>query len=229
MGTLTLQNSLSLATGSELDYEMVAPGNNDVIDVSTLANKFTLNGGAFNLLAPGGTVPFADPGTYQLIKFSGTIQGTGLQQHLDDNQRHQPACGGPSTVQELCVRQQRRFPDSNHQLNDGHRELDGNEQQHPGQRATNPNWNNSTTPGVQGDTAIFGSGATRFLVNLDVSRTVGGITFNSPTSYTIAPGSGGTLFMDESTATANIVDSNGSHLISAPISLTSSTIGGHHR
>jgi hypothetical protein len=61
-------------------------------------------------------------------------------------------------------------------------------------------------------------------VTLDGSRTVGQMTFDNSQSYTIAPGSGGTLTIDDTGDGAGgggplITVNTGSHTISAPVSL----------
>ncbi|HEX3356407.1 MAG TPA: autotransporter-associated beta strand repeat-containing protein, partial [Tepidisphaeraceae bacterium] len=152
VGTLTLKSTLSLASGSHLDYELVAPGNNDVIDVSNASNAFTLNGGVFNLLTPGGVTPFSDPGTYQLIKFAGAIQGTGLDSswttvsptnaHVLDPQLFKSyAFGSSGGFLTLTI---------NSTTTTG--TWTGSASNSWGSGATNANWNNSVTPGAPGDT-----------------------------------------------------------------------------
>jgi autotransporter-associated beta strand protein len=62
-------------------------------------------------------------------------------------------------------------------------------------------------------------------VTLDAAETVGSIIFNNLTnSFTIAPGTGGTLTLDNTVnaAPATITDLGGAHSITAPITLTSS-------
>ncbi len=80
VGTLTV-GSLSLGTGSQLDYEFNNSPANDFINV-TGANGLTLNGAAsdgagFNLYQEGGVSAFNTNGTYNLLGFAGSIQGTG--------------------------------------------------------------------------------------------------------------------------------------------------------
>ncbi len=49
-----------------------------MIDDSNVTNGFTLNGGMFNLLTAGTGTAYSDVGTYNLVKYQGTIQGTAL-------------------------------------------------------------------------------------------------------------------------------------------------------
>jgi hypothetical protein len=57
-----------VASGSNLDYELIAPGNNDVIDASAVNKRLHAQRRRLNLLQNNATDAFSDPGTYQLIK-----------------------------------------------------------------------------------------------------------------------------------------------------------------
>ncbi len=84
------------------------------------------------------------------------------------------------------------------------------------------NWYPSI-PNATGSKAIFGSSLlSPATVTLDGNKTVGTVAFSNTNSYTIAAGTGGTLYLDNSGSSAQINDTLGSHTISAPISLTSS-------
>jgi fibronectin-binding autotransporter adhesin len=85
------------------------------------------------------------------------------------------------------------------------------------------NWTNSYIPGLPGDTASFSSATTSSTVTLDGSRTVGDVNFNSLSSYTISPGSGGSLILQAPGGTASITDIQGNDTISAPVVLNSNT------
>ena len=73
IGTLT-SNALTLASGSLLTYEF---DGNDLFN-TTNSNGLTINGGAFTLYQEGTTTPFDTPGTYQVLGFAGSVQGTGI-------------------------------------------------------------------------------------------------------------------------------------------------------
>ena len=60
-------------------------------------------------------------------------------------------------------------------------------------------------------------------MTLDGSFTVGSITFNSAFPYTIAPGTGGSLTLNNGTSPASIIDSGGTQTIAVPLVLTSNT------
>jgi hypothetical protein len=65
-------------------------------------------------------------------------------------------------------------------------------------------------------------------INLDGNRTIGQITFDNPNGYTIAPGTGGSLTIDDSTdntgMSPSIIVNTGNHSITAPISLANGVI-----
>jgi autotransporter-associated beta strand protein len=62
-------------------------------------------------------------------------------------------------------------------------------------------------------------------VTLDGTKTVGDLEFANPTSsYTIAAGTGGSLVLDNTSSAAVINDNDGTHTISAPVTLTSSAV-----
>jgi autotransporter-associated beta strand protein len=60
-------------------------------------------------------------------------------------------------------------------------------------------------------------------ITLDGSRTVGTLTFNSPSSFTLSAGTGGSLNFNNAAGTANLTVSQGSHTISVGVQLQSST------
>ncbi len=59
-------------------------------------------------------------------------------------------------------------------------------------------------------------------ITLDGSKTAGTLLFDSPNSYTIAAGSGGSLILDNLSSAATLTSNQGSHTISAPVQLNSS-------
>lgn len=86
------------------------------------------------------------------------------------------------------------------------------------------NWNGSVIPQSPGQIATFGSAITApSTVTLDAPWTVATVNFNNPNSYTLAPGAGGSLTLDNGTGNATINDLAGIHTISAPIVLNSNT------
>jgi autotransporter-associated beta strand protein len=59
-------------------------------------------------------------------------------------------------------------------------------------------------------------------ITLDGSKTIGKLTFDSPFSYTISTGTGGSLIFNNSSSAANLSSTQGSHTIGTPVQLTSS-------
>jgi autotransporter-associated beta strand protein len=59
-------------------------------------------------------------------------------------------------------------------------------------------------------------------VTLDGNKSAGRLTFDSPYSYTIAPGSGGALVLNNSASAATLTSSQGNHTVAANVQLVSS-------
>lgn len=59
-------------------------------------------------------------------------------------------------------------------------------------------------------------------ITLDGSKTLGKLTFDSPYSYTITPGTGGSLSFNNSGSTATLISNQGSHTLATDVQLTSS-------
>jgi Endonuclease/Exonuclease/phosphatase family len=94
-----------------------------------------------------------------------------------------------------------------------------------GSWSTLTNWAVSAAAQQAGEAANFlNSNSSPATVTLDGNWTVGSINFNSSNSYTIAPGTGGTLAMNNGVNSAAITDSVGNHSITAPLALNSNTL-----
>src|SRR5439155_1449082 len=74
VGTLTLA-SLTLSNGSILNYEFNTGPANDLTNVTT-SGGLTLNGGGFNLYDDGTVNTFSTNGAYNLIGYTGTLNGS---------------------------------------------------------------------------------------------------------------------------------------------------------
>jgi autotransporter-associated beta strand protein len=59
-------------------------------------------------------------------------------------------------------------------------------------------------------------------ITLDGDKTIGTLTFNSPNSFTISPGSGGSILLNNSGSAAILTVSQGSHSIAVPMQFQSS-------
>jgi len=87
------------------------------------------------------------------------------------------------------------------------------------------NWSSLYAPYLAQDAVTFGpSNTTAAVVTLDGSWTVGTVNFASSNSYTLSPGAGGTLTLDNGSTAASINVSSGSHFITAPLSLNSNLL-----
>ena len=87
---------------------------------------------------------------------------------------------------------------------------------------TPSNWTLGTVPAGVGVQAVLGASATTSAtITLDGNQTVGSLTFNNTASYTLAPGSGGTLTLNNSggTGKSQLLVLAGSHTISAPVTI----------
>jgi fibronectin-binding autotransporter adhesin len=83
------------------------------------------------------------------------------------------------------------------------------------------NWADFNVPDAHGYPAMFlGRITAPRTITLDGNRTVGTLDFDNSNRYTIAPGSGGTLTIDN-LSQASVVVVSGSHVISAPVIFTS--------
>ncbi len=92
-----------------------------------------------------------------------------------------------------------------------------------GSWATPANWSNSAVPNAVGAAATFATATAPSTVTLNGSYSVGSITFNSTNPYTITPGTGGVLRLDNGSSQAVITSYSGSQTIAAPLVLNSNT------
>jgi hypothetical protein len=86
-------------------------------------------------------------------------------------------------------------------------------------------WSNGTIAGQAMSVADFtGNITTASTITLNTAWTLAAVNFNSPFSYTLAPGTAGALVMNNGAAQATITDSAGAHTISAPLTLASNLL-----
>ncbi|WP_367873306.1 beta strand repeat-containing protein [Luteolibacter sp. Populi] len=208
VGTLTV-GGLDLASGSTLDIEF--GGGNDKVTVSS-PGGLAVGGGALTLLQAGTANAFATPGTYQLFGYSGALGGSANSLSVANPQPGFTytfgTAGGFVTLTIGTSGAVRNWT------------VDGG-----GSWANNANWNGSF-PNASGATANFQINLTApATVTLDGAKTVGAITFVSANNgYTIAPGSGGSLTLNNGASNSSLLDGAGSHTISAPLILGSNTV-----
>ena len=206
VGTLTVP-ALTLGVDSLLNFEFNNTPANDRIIV-TGANGLTINGGKFSFFAEGTATPWSTVGNYNLVGFGGTIQGAGLGALSVVN----PAAGYSYTFGAsggfLTLAVATSGVISNWAFTGG------------GNWSDPSKWSNGVPDGI-GAVAGLGSAITgNSTVTLDGSRTVGGLTFNNANSYTVAPGSG-SLTLQKTSGSADLMAFSGSHTIASPIVLAS--------
>jgi len=184
--TQTLQ-ALTLGTpdaAGALDVDF-GPGANDILHV-TATDGLTLNNTAINLFYANSGLDFAEPGTYTLFTYQGTLGGdvtrlsvgnpqTGVNYAFADDAANRRvtltitgAAGGTTIVWT---------------------------HQEGGAWATGANWDSGTAPNGAGIEPLFGLAITNHAtVDTGTGYTVGGLTFNNDTyNYTLG-GNGGLIF-----------------------------------
>lgn len=210
VGTLTV-GSLTAASGSIFNFEFNSNPANDRINV-TSSDGLTLNGGGFNLYTEGSLNGWTTTGDYNLIQYTGSIQGTGTSalSVLNPQAGYGYTFGSSSGFVTLQVYIAAVL--SNWNVDAG------------GSWNTAGNWS-SAVPNGAGEGAILNKAlSSPASITLDGNKTVGGLTLNSANGYTIAAGSGGTLSLNSGVSQASIIVTSGSHTISAPVALASNTV-----
>ncbi|QJE98552.1 beta strand repeat-containing protein [Luteolibacter luteus] len=209
VGTLTV-GGLDLDSGSTLDLEFGAT--NDKVTVSN-PGGLTIDGGAITLLLEGSANAFATPGTYQLFGYSGSIGGAGVSSLSVANP--QPGftytfgtAGGFVTLTVGTSGVVRNW------ITNG-----------SGSWTNNANWN-GTFPNSSGATANFQLNLTApATITLDGAKTVGSLTFLSAANgYTITPGSGGSLTLNNGGSNSSLLDGAGQQTLAVPLILGSNTV-----
>jgi fibronectin-binding autotransporter adhesin len=207
VGSLTL-GSLTTSGGSSLIWEFNTSPANDLVVVSS-PNGLTINGGTFSFFSEGTNTPFGTVGTYNLMQYSGAVQGSGVGTLAVGN----PAAGKNYTFGEsggfvtLTIAASGLLAQWN---------VDA-----AGTWTTASNWTPSEPNGA-GDTATFGSVITApRTVTLNANRTIGNVVFDNANSYTLAPAAAQTLTMGDGTGSRQLQVITGSHTISAPVALAS--------
>lgn len=210
VGTLTV-GGLTLDTGSTATFEFNNTPANDQVAVS-VAGGLTINGGAITLVQEGTAIPFTNLGTYNLISYIGSINGSGVSSLSVANPQ-------PGFTYAFSA------DGSNVKLTIGAAGLVTNwDVNASGSWATGANWTNGVPDG-SGDTANLTKNLSApSTISLDGNKTVGALTFLSAANgYTVDSGSGGTLTINNGASAAAINNNGGSHVISAPVNLISNT------
>ncbi len=209
VGTLTV-GGLNLASGSLMDLEFSSLASHDQV-VVTGADGLTLNGGSLQLNPTGTSNSLTTVGTYNIIQYSGNLNGTGANALSVVNPQPGYAytfgtSGGFVTLSVALNAVLAQWIATG-----------------SGSWGSASNWSDSTAAGGGGDyipafTATLGSPAT---ITLDGSRTVKGLSFDGTSGYTVAQGTGGSLTIDNGASSAGVTVAAGSHTISAPVVLNS--------
>jgi hypothetical protein len=206
VGTLTM-NGLSLDT-SLLDFEGNATGfdrvNVTVPDKFTLANNSTISltdlgttvvGGAEYVIIDYAGAPLADLSGLSLA--SPTLSGMAVSLINDQ----------ANTQVKLRVA---ALPPPQWNV-----DADGS-------WGNDNNWSTFVQPNSPTDTANFlGKITAARTVTLDGAKTVNQVNFDNPNTYTLAPGTGGSLTVTGTGASISV--NKGNHIISAPVTLTDDT------
>ncbi|HEY7116306.1 MAG TPA: autotransporter-associated beta strand repeat-containing protein [Tepidisphaeraceae bacterium] len=211
IGTLRA-GSLSLASGSKLNYDIAGTTSLDQIIVNN-DGGLEINGG--ELTINGGSSPFTANGIYNLIGHTGAVAGAGVgaltvnpnNQNLGTNSYAFGDAGGFVTLTVASSGTPPTFWNA-----------DAN-----GNWSTGP-WTAGTPNAVGAFTALGGGGtpitADR-TISVDGAYTVGTLSLNNPSfGYTLAPGAGASITLDNGASQAFVTDAAGSHTIQVPLVLT---------
>ena len=209
VGTLSV-GTLAIESGAILDYEF-STGND--LTLVTGSGGLTINGGGLNLYQDGTTNQFSSVGSYNLFQYTGTLNGSvGNFSVLNPDPTKNYAFSADGTNVKLAIT---ASAISQWGLATG------------GTWASAGSWTGSGVPNASGATAMFGNVlATTGTVTLDGNKTVATIAFDNVNSYTLAPATTESLFLDNTvnSGQAQIVGTNGSHQILSSLVLTSNTV-----
>jgi autotransporter-associated beta strand protein len=207
-GTLTI-GTLTLNAGSSLTYEF--GGTSDLISV-TAASGLTINGAALSLFAAGGVTPLTADGTYTLFNYDTSIGGSTANLSVANPQLNKfyqvnDNFVGPAGTITITL-----TTTTTSEWNGG--ALDG--------RWTTPgNWT-AGTPNSPGSVATLGTiPVISTSIAVDGAKAIGTLIFDSANAYTVTGGVADTITFTNGIAAGIINITNGSHIISAPVVLSS--------
>lgn len=206
-GTLSI-GTLTLASGSVLDFEF-GVGGNDLVNITT-AGGLTINGGAFNLFAPGGVTPLTANGDYTLLGYTTNFAGSLANLTIGNSQvgKFYNITDTGTGLIRLKV--------------DDATVSEWNGGAANGLWTTSGNWT-AGTPNSAGAVAKFGPiPSAPTTVAVDGGKTVGGILLDNVNGFTLTGGPSDAISFSNGVAAASITVANGNHTIAAPMSLTTS-------
>ena len=211
VGTLRV-STLSLDAGSQLDYDVASAASLDQTIVTT-SGGLTINGGTFNL--NGGTTAFTANGVYNLIGYTGSINGTGIgalalnsaNKNVSTNTYAFGTAGGYVTL---------TIASSGGTISYWNTDSSST-------WSTGP-WT-PVQPNSVGAFASFGGGGTPITadrtITVDTNKTVGTIAFNQPAGFSYTVAGPGTITLNNGAGnSAFLTDTAGNHAINAPLALT---------
>jgi autotransporter-associated beta strand protein len=205
--------SLTSDASSTYDINFNSTPANSLIVVAN-SGGLTLNGGLFNLIGLSGT------GTYDLIQYSGSVGGSGLDSTWTTASDANPHIANPNAAFLYSFGLSGGYLTVTVTLNLSAVIADWTNNVNS-VWATAANWSPNRVPASPGDSATLGVSTTLRTVTLNVNETVGVLTFTNPNSFVVA-GSGTALTMDNSGATANLnVTAGAANGIQTGVSLNS--------
>ncbi|MCP5546728.1 MAG: autotransporter-associated beta strand repeat-containing protein [Akkermansiaceae bacterium] len=208
VGELTV-GTLNLAASSAGVLEFNVSPANDHIVVSS-GGGLTIDGGAFELVQEGTVSPFATPGTYNLISYSGSIGGAGVSALSVSNQQPGYSYTFAATGTEVTLTIATSGVVSEW-ITDG-----------SGLWTDGANWS-AAIPDGAGETALFTTSLTApSSVDLNGPKTVGAMAFDSANGYTLTQGGAGALNLNSGTVDpVQVAIVDGVHEVAADVALTS--------
>ena len=210
VGTLTA-SSLTLGAGTALDFEFGT--GNDQITVAS-SDGLTINGGAINLFATGGTTPFTTNGTYTLLNYSGTLGGSGIAALSIANGQVGKVYDFADTGSAITLT-----------ISDAPTPADWAVDA-SGSWADAANWSsNPAFPDSVNALANLGGTTSpaftaQWTVNLDGGKTVGSLTLNNSSGFIINQGTGGDLSFNNGSAISTLINTSGLNQLNVPVSFT---------
>ncbi len=213
-GVLTL-GSLTLVSGTNLNYGLVSTGNtpNSNNYISTGALTLPTSGVVLNLYTPGTSNPFAAAGVYNLFQFT-SLPGVALSNSTftfgTSIAGYNASFGTSAGFLQLTLAQAGALATWTNGGATGNWSLAGN-------------WSGTGTlpPQAAGDSATFGATAPG-TVNLDANETVGGLTFNNASAFTLSSSNSSTLTLDNTGSGVTITATTGSHAIQTALAFNDS-------
>ena len=205
-GVLTLGN-VTLVSGTILNYGLVSTGNtpNSNNYLSTGALTLPGSGVVLNLYTPGTSTAFAAAGVYNLFQYT-SLPGVALSGSTftfgTSISGYNATFGTSGGFLQLTLAQAGAVATWTNGGATGNWSLAGN-------------WSGTGTlpPQAAGDSATFGATAPG-TVNLDANETVGGVTFNNASAFTISSSNSSTLTLDNVSAGVTVTVTTGTHSIS---------------